>query len=397
MSPALLSLLVLSEPLVLWHSYTRSEREALEAALATYPAKVEASFVPFSALADKLTAAIPRGHGPDVFIFAHDRVGGWAEGHLVEPLELLVDEPMLDEQLTTCVFALAYADSLYGLPLAFKTLALFVRTDAIPEPPKDFDALLALAKAHTAKGTGRYGLVYPNSDLFFHTPLLFSLGGKIYADDLPSQARSARRGLPTRPKLSGLAAGFAMAKRLADEGVIPDDPSPPMASSMFSDGRAPMVISGPWFMSEIDPGVPYTVAPLPAFPGGKVSAGFTTCEGILMSRYSKRKREAFDLMRFLSGDPKSAEIRMRSGGQTVTLSKAWEQTLPTLPESERKKLEAFRRAFSSSVATPSHPSMNAAWTPLNAALYKVLHRGMEPGAAEAEAQERIDKALDLGS
>ncbi|MBI2376862.1 MAG: extracellular solute-binding protein [Deltaproteobacteria bacterium] len=386
MTPFLMALL-LSEPLVLWHSYTRAEREALESALAGYPDRVEASFVPFSALVDKLTAAIPRGHGPDVFIFAHDRIGGWAEGHLVEPIELLVDEPMLDEQLTPCVFALAYGDSLYGLPLAFKSLALFVRTDQIPEPPKDFESLLTIAKSRTDRTKGTYGFVYPNADLFFHTPLLYSLGGSIYSDDSPS-----------RPKLENLAPSLALAKRLAiDEGVLPDDPSPPMASSMFSEGRTGMVISGPWFMGEIDPGVPYTVTPVPAFPGGKPASGFSTCEGVMMSRYSKQKREAYALMRFLSGDLKTAEIRMRKGGQTVTLSRAWETVLPTLSTAERAKLEAFRTSFAESITTPSHPSMNAAWTPLNAALYKVIHRGMDPAAAEAEAQSRIDKALDLGS
>src|SRR5258706_12306671 len=81
--------------ITLWHSYNGREREALSAALAAFELsgpgfKVNVSAVPYDALVDKLGAAIPRGHGPDVFIFAHDRIGGWAEAGIVQPIERLV-------------------------------------------------------------------------------------------------------------------------------------------------------------------------------------------------------------------------------------------------------------------------------------------------------------------
>jgi arabinogalactan oligomer/maltooligosaccharide transport system permease protein len=380
--------------LKLWHSYNRNEREALERALGLYqeshPAiEVETSFVPFDALTDKLSAAIPRGHGPDVFIFAHDRIGGWAEGGLLEPIELFVDEALLDRHASTCVFALAYGESLYGLPLAFKAQALYVRTDRIKQPPADYDELIALAKQHTRKAEGRYGLVYPNADLFFHTPLLFSLGGRIYPPEDPLHPNVSN---------AGVEASFELARRLyKEEGLLPDDPSSVVASSMFSEGRTPMVMSGPWFRSEIDPGVPYTVVPIPAFPAGVASSGFSTCEGVLLSRRSAHKPEAFELMRWLSSDPRSADLRMSAGGQTVTLLESWEHVLPGLPPAERAILGAFKAAFERSVPTPSHPSMNAVWTPLNAALYKVIHKDMAPAAAAEEAQGRIAHALGAGA
>ena len=34
--------------------------------------------------ADKLAVAVPRGNGPDLFIFAHDRLGDWATSGLLE-------------------------------------------------------------------------------------------------------------------------------------------------------------------------------------------------------------------------------------------------------------------------------------------------------------------------
>ena len=37
--------------------------------------------------------------------------------------------------------------------------------------------------------------------------------------------------------------------------------------------------------------------------------------------------------------------------------------------------------------------MTAVWTPMNAALYKSIHKAMDPTAAAEQAQKRIDKAL----
>jgi len=377
-----------TEPLKLWHSYTSGEREALETVVNRFKQKnprqkLELSFVPFNALADKLTAAIPRGHGPDLFIFAHDRVGGWAEGRLLEPIELFVNEAMLDKHLTPCVFALAYGDSLYGLPLAFKSLALFVRSDMIKEPPTNSETLFSLAQKHTDKKNGKFGFVYPAGDFFFHTPLLYSMGGHIF----PKNSKI--------PELDneGLIKSLAAAKKIKDLNILPDDPSPVVASSMFVSGRTPMIINGPWFLDSVQGKVPFRVAPIPPFFSGQASSGFSSCEGIFMNRKSRQKKAAFTLMSYLSNDVAGSQIRMRKGRQTVTLLSAWEKELPSFDPAAQAMFSAFRESFNSSTPSPSFPNMNAVWGPMNAALYNTIHKGASPKEAAADAQRRITKAL----
>jgi arabinogalactan oligomer/maltooligosaccharide transport system substrate-binding protein len=73
--------------------------------------------VPFDAFADKITAAVPRGKGPDVFIYAQDRLGGWIEaGNTVEPLDFFLDAPTKGRFLPTTLEAMTYGGSTYGLP-----------------------------------------------------------------------------------------------------------------------------------------------------------------------------------------------------------------------------------------------------------------------------------------
>ena len=81
------------------------------------------------------------------------------------------------------------------------------------------------SRKETDPPKGRYGLVYPNADFFFHTPLVYSLGGAV--KDEKQEWRVTNE---------GMIASLAMARRLfKDERIIPDDPSPVTESSMFSD------------------------------------------------------------------------------------------------------------------------------------------------------------------
>ena len=77
--------------LKLWHSYRGDERAALDELIREWNGKhpelrVEPLALPYDAYANKLTSAIPRGHGPDLFISAHERIGDWAESGLGDEL-----------------------------------------------------------------------------------------------------------------------------------------------------------------------------------------------------------------------------------------------------------------------------------------------------------------------
>ena len=43
--------------------------------------------LPNDAYPSKLTSAIPTDHGPDVFIYAQERIGGWAREGYLQPLD----------------------------------------------------------------------------------------------------------------------------------------------------------------------------------------------------------------------------------------------------------------------------------------------------------------------
>src|SRR2546426_9334479 len=109
--------------IVVWHAYRAGEKAALEKVAAAYNAshpstKVSTLAVPYDAFADKISAAVPRGKGPDVFIYAQDRLGGWIEaGNTVEPIHLFLDPQTQARFIPTTMEAMAYKGTVHGLPL----------------------------------------------------------------------------------------------------------------------------------------------------------------------------------------------------------------------------------------------------------------------------------------
>ncbi len=96
--------------------------------------------VPYDAFADKITAAVPRGKGPDIFIYAQDRLGGWIEaGNTVEPIDFFLDKATKDRFIPTTMEAMTYRGTVYGLPLNYKVITLIYNKKLVPTPPEDLE------------------------------------------------------------------------------------------------------------------------------------------------------------------------------------------------------------------------------------------------------------------
>lgn len=365
---------------VLWHSYRGDERSALEEVVSNYNSssrgiKVELLFIPYDAFADKISAAIPRGEGPDIFIFAHDRIGDWVESGILEPLDFWVDEELKERFLPITMESLYYRKSLYGLPLAFKSVVLFYNKEMVTEVPETTDDLIALAKRLTDKEKGVYGLVYENTNFYHHSAWWFAFGGEIFDDE--GKVALCR---------GGGERSLSFARRLAvDEGIMPQEVNSLLVTSLFNQKKAAMVINGPWFRGEIE-GVDYGIAPLPIVSdSGKRGSPFLTVEAVLLSSKSQRKEESFDFMKFLAID--GAQIRLEKGNQPVALSSIYDDG--KIDPSIKVFMEMARFAH----PMPNIPEMLLVWTPATTALSSVVIGGKDPVSALADACQKIEESL----
>ncbi len=361
-----------SNEVVLWHSYTGAERSALEETAArwtkTHPDKpLTLVFVPNETLADKLSSAIPRGNGPDLFIFAHDRIGNWVDAGVLEPIEFWVDDARADRFTDQAIAAMAYKDSLYGLPLALKSLALFYRTDLVSKPPTTTDELIAM------KHDDHVVLAYA-SDLYGHAAWLHGFGGRVMDDDGKLAIASPEA-----------ARAMEFARSLVERNIAPKDAQDALVQAMFNEGAAPMVLQGPWFIPNIGKDVPWKVATLPVVSAtGKPAAPFLTVEGVLMSARAHDKDTAFEVMEELTSDA-DAIVRGRTARQVVANRAAWKD--PELASDP--VLAVFRAQVTNAVTMPKVKSMRSVWTPYRTALGEVLAGRGDAGSELLSVENQV--------
>ncbi len=372
--------------IVVWHAYRGEEKSAFEKVVAAYNqtnaakgVKVTTLAVPYDAFADKITAAVPRGKGPDVFIYAQDRLGGWIEaGNTVEPIDFYLDKKDRDRFLPTTMEAMTYQKTTYGLPLNFKVITLIYNKKLVQKPPKTSGELVALAKKLTDAKIGKFGLAYSYSDFYYHAALMNGFGGKVF---------DAQRN-PTLDAPENVKSLELMMRWFTGDGILPAEPSTALITSLFNDGKAAMVFSGPWFLGEIARGVDYGLAPLPTLDeaGGKPMRPWMTVEGVYVAAPSKNKEKAFDFVKYVTDTPQ-AKVLALEGRQTPANKAVYDD--PQVAADPI--LKAFRQQVDVAVPMPNLPEMTMVWSPATTAMNVITKKAATPKAAMEQAQAAVLK------
>jgi len=373
---------------VVWHSYRGKERAALEQVSKTFNSKskdvqIKLLAIPYDAFPDKITAAVPRGKGPDLFIFAQDRIGDWAAAGLIEPLDFWMDDALSAAFVKPTLEAVTYDDSIYGLPMAFKMTALFYNKKLVKTPPKTTNELIAMAKKHTNAKKGKFGLVYENANFYFQSAWMQGFGGRVFS-------KKGQPTLDTKPVIDSM----RFAQRLAHkEGIMPEEATSMLVTTLFNKGDAAFVINGPWFMGEIEKGVDYGVAVFPKIDdaGGRPGTPFLTAESIIMSAKSTDKKGAFKIMQYLTS-VEAGKVLATKGRITVARKAVYDD--PKLANDP--KLSVFRAQLKNSVPMPNSPAMKMVWSPATTAMNKIINGKADPEAAMKAAQAEV-KGLVKGA
>lgn len=343
---------------VVWHAYREAEERALEKLLDAFRkqnpgAVVESLAVPYGAYASKLEAAIPHGHGPDLFIDAHERLADFRDRGLVAPLPLeVIDRSAYDPSLLP---PLELDGRLYALPIALKCLGLYLRGDKTPSSLEELPSL-----------------AYEAANAYAHAPLLHAFGGKMVDGD-----RYAFADGPAEQSLAWVASRVA-------SGAIPEEASEALILQLFSSGTVNAAISGPWFAADLPKDLAYRVIPIPPVSAGSPKPKpFLTIEAAMLAPKPRDAALTNKLLAFLVS-PEAAIVRAREGRQVVATRAAWSD--PAVANDPF--LRGFADAAAEAIPMPTSVAMRAAWEPTTRAIQKVLRGDVTPRAAMDEAARR---------
>ncbi len=225
--------------IVIWHQLRPDERIVLKQVLDKYMAshpglKITALYKETEELRSGFQIAAIGGAGPDLVYGPSDQVGVFQVMQIILPLDTLFSREYLSRFNPK---ALVYSHGhLYQIADRIGNHLMLVYNKAlVRNPPKTMDQLISFGEKFT-RAPNYYGLVWNYTEPYFFIPFLTGYGGWVM-DSL---------GNPTLDT-PAMVAALKFMKALRDKyRIIPRACDYETADALFKEGKAAMIINGPW-------------------------------------------------------------------------------------------------------------------------------------------------------
>ncbi|WP_048152224.1 extracellular solute-binding protein [Palaeococcus ferrophilus] len=369
--------------IVLWHAIGPAELKAFEDLISEFEIEhpeIEIKLEQKADLETSLKAAIPAGQGPDLFIWAHDWIGKFAEAGMLEPIDEYVTPDILDKFSPMAQEAMQYGGHYYAMPFAAETVALIYNKDMISEPPKTFDEMKAIMEKYYNPDSETYGLASP-IDPYFISGWVHAFGG-YYFDD-----KTKKPGLDKPETLQGFKFFF--------EQVYPymaQTQDYNAQVSLFHDGKAPMMINGPWSIADVKKaGINFGVVPLPAIDDQHRPHPYGGVKLIYVAKLNdpSKKDAIWTFLKWFTTNPEAVKQLSIQDGYIPVLKEVLND-----PEIQNDPvLYGFGQAVQYAIPMPKSPEMGSVWGPVGTAITNIMGGKQTIDEALQQAQQDILAAL----
>lgn len=237
----------------------------------------------------------PAGVGADIFVTPHDHIGALVQGGHVLPVDD-ADAYLADFEDMAKMGA-SYEGVVYGYPLGAETYGLFYNKALIPEAPKTWDEVIEFAKKFNNKAEGKYALVWPVADGYYGYMFMESFGAPLFG---PNGDDRKQHNLNSPAAIKGLTYFQNLRKQILD--VPATDASGDFCNAEFIEGKAAMIITGPWKITDFKKnGINFGITTLPEFPDTDHPANsFAGVRLAFVSAYSDYPDEAKSFAKFIT-------------------------------------------------------------------------------------------------
>ena len=309
------------------------------------------------------------GNGPDMIVAAHDWIGNLVQNSAISPVQL--PSGASDAIAPVGLEAVTYDGQTYGAPYAVETLVLFANNDLTDVPePKSVEELVEAAKAGGAENVLSLP-VGEQGDAYHMQPFYTSAGGYLFGKDGDGNLNPQDVGV-------GKEGSIAAAEKIGElgkDGVLKTSISGDIASSLFTDGKAAYLVSGPWALEDIRTAkIDFTMSAVPGFDGMDPAVPFAGVNAFYVATNGKNPAFA---QQFASAIATSADIPEQMFPKNE---------LPPVNVELQKKLSGdypeivkIAELAGNADPMPAIPEMAAIWEPLGQAEANLV------GGADAES------------
>ncbi|WP_143745191.1 sugar ABC transporter substrate-binding protein [Marinilactibacillus piezotolerans] len=376
--------------LVVWEDIDKSA--GTEAAIAAFEEEhdvtVEVIERPYGDNVEDLRLDGPGGTGPDVFAMPHDSIGTAVTEGLIKPLD--VSQEVQDMYTESAMLSQMVDGEVYGLPYAVETTLLYYNRDLVDEEnlPTTLDEWYEFSENITGDGT--YGFLALWDQIYYAQSIIGGYGGYIFAQDDEGNYDVEDIGLNNE----GAIEAAEYIQKFYSEGLFPSgiigEQGINVLDSLFSEGKAAAVISGPWNLGPYEQaGIDYGVVPLPQLSNGDPMSSFVGVKSYNVSSYSEYPELAQELVLWLTNEEN--QLTRYENTQEVPAIKALEDN-PVITESD--STQAIFEQSGNSVLMPGIPEMSEVWTPADSALQTIATGSAEPEEALNGAAEAIRNQIE---
>ena len=317
---------------------------------------------------------------PDMYFFAHDKIGVYAEMGILAPITDIIPKGELSDYMDNCIDAATYKDEIYQLPIYYETLLYMYNRKYMhdDEVPATTEELYAYMQENT--GGGHYGFVEQHSTPYYAAGWINGFGGSLLDAD-------------GNPALDSAEVKDALAYHKKFVELMPGETEYATVNTLFNEGMAHSTIGGPWLIPTVrQSGMDVGVAPMPVIDEtGNPIAPYMGVQGVhVLKIAAENKRESVEKVLRALMDPQLEVDLAKASGCAPAREECYQ--MPEVTEDE--VVMAMKDTAEHAVPMSNRPEMDVMWTVTGNLLTDVNMTGKDIDASCEAAQEEAKKLVE---
>jgi maltose/maltodextrin transport system substrate-binding protein len=330
-------------------------------------------------ITDSFPIAAQGGKGPDVVIWAHDKVGEWADGGLIAPVD--VQGKFRDKFFPMSWQAVMHQDRLWGYPIALETSTLiYNKALLVGSPPMELSQLAATDQAMKRNHPGVITILWDPRSAYYTWAMLASGGGFVFGKN-GTDYDLRNIGIATPGAVDALSKIIGLMRA----GILPKVCPYSETEDLMGQGKLAMMISGPWAWSNLtQKGIDFGLSMIPGV-NGKVGRPFVGVSVAYLNRSSPNQDLAKEFVeRYLLTDEGLAAMDSGKPIGVPALVSLYEKLAQNNPH-----LRELKASVDVGQIMPNVPQMGRFFTSLSAALQLAADGRLSAAAALRQAEANI--------
>lgn len=368
-----------SSSIVIWHDKEDAVIEVLEKHLKAEVPEVEVTFEKKTGLTESLKlVGNDSSSAPDMYIFAHDKIGVYSEMGILSPITDFISQEELSDYIPVTLSSATYKGELYQLPLYFEAL-LFVYNKKYMSPdqvPETTEELYAYMEAKTKYG--HYGFVEQHSTPYYAVGWIHAFGSDYISEN----------GVPLFDT-EEMKEALLYHKKFVS--LMPGETEYATVNTLFLEGMAHTSIVGPWFIPSIrSKGIDVGFAEMPVVDStGLPISPYCGVQGIQVLKVSaEEKKEAIGkVLRALMSPEVGVDLALSTGAAPARLSSYENEDVKA-----NQVVTLMRATAEKAQPMPNVPELDPVFVVAGNLLTDINMSGMDISEASSKAQK---KALEL--